>query len=102
VKSKQAHFAHLSSAQRWVVLACLLLMAITVATQALHSHAYELSSEARHCTICQVAHTTVQATAVAQLVLSSTSTVFLSLSADPDPKQGLDTFSLFSRPPPTV
>jgi hypothetical protein len=102
VKSKPAHFVHPSSAQRCIVLACLLLLTITVAAQALHSHPNELSSDARHCTICQVAHTTVQATPVAQLDLGSTSSVLLTLSADPDPKQGLDAFSLFCRPPPLV
>jgi hypothetical protein len=102
VKSKQTNFAHLYPARHWVVLACLLLVTFTVAAQALHAHADELSGDAKDCAICQVAHATVQVTPVAQLNLNFTAAISLSFSADPDPKQGPDSFSLFCRPPPSV
>jgi hypothetical protein len=102
VKLKQTNFAHLSPAKRWTVLLCFLLLGVAVVAQAFHLHPNELANNAKHCSICQVAHAPVQVVPVAQLSLSLTATAFLSLSADPDPKQGLDSFSLFCRPPPLV
>lgn len=100
--SKPVNFGQISPARRWALLICLLLVTIAIAAQALHSHPDEFSAEARHCTICQVAHAPVLVASAAPLAVVLTTTAFLTLQADPDPKQGLDSFSLFCRPPPAV
>jgi hypothetical protein len=99
---KQAKFAHLSPAKRWAVLICFLLIGIAILAQAFHLHPNELANDAKHCTICQVAHASVQVMPAAQLSFDLTATAFLNVSADPDPKQVLDSLSLFCRPPPLI
>jgi hypothetical protein len=102
VRFKQANFALLSPARRRVVLLCFLLVGIAIVAQAFHLHPNQLANDAKHCTICQVAHTSVQVVSVAHVAFGLTTTAFFSFSADADPKSVFDSFSLFSRPPPLV
>ncbi len=99
---KQANFAHLSSAKRWAVLVCFLLVGIAVVAQAFHLHPNDLANDAKHCTICQVAHAPAQVAPVADVTLGLSTTALFIFSNDPDPKPFVALFSLFSRPPPLV
>jgi hypothetical protein len=80
----------------------LLLVGLVAAAQAVHYHPNEPANDARHCSICQVAHASAQTGPVAQLFVSITITAFVAHSDDADPKPVPDTFSLFSRPPPPL
>jgi hypothetical protein len=102
VRFKKTNPGSLSSVKRWTVVACLLLIAFVTAAQVLHSHPDGLANEARHCTVCQVAHAPANVGLVAQLAVGFTVTAFLSYSADIDPKPLPDSFSLFCRPPPSL
>jgi hypothetical protein len=99
---KQPNFAHLSSAKRWAVLACLLLVGMAIAAQAFHLHSNELANDAKHCTICQVAHAPVQVVSTVHVTFGLTTTALFIFSHDPDPQPVLASFSLFCRPPPLV
>jgi hypothetical protein len=102
VKSKQTNFARMSSAKRWAVLLCLLLAGMAIVAQAFHLHPNELAPDAKHCTICQVAHAPAQVATVAHVALGLTATAFFRFSKDLSPKPILTSVSLFSRPPPVV
>jgi hypothetical protein len=102
VKSKQTNFARMSSAKRWAVLLCLLLAGMAIIAQAFHLHSNELAPDAKHCTICQVAHAPAQVATVAHVALGLTTTAFFRFSEDLSPKPILASVSLFSRPPPLV
>ena len=102
MRLKQPNFAHLSSAKRWAVLACLLLVGMAIAAQAFHLHSNELANDAKHCTICQVAHAPVQVVSTVHVTFGLTTTALFIFSHDPDPQPGLASFSLFCRPPPLV
>jgi formate/nitrite transporter FocA (FNT family) len=102
VKSKQAKFERLSSAKRCAVLLCVLLAGIAIVAQAFHLHSNDLANDAKHCTICQVAHAPVQAATVATVALGLPIAAFFVFSNHPDPKPVLASFSLFCRPPPLV
>jgi hypothetical protein len=79
-----------------------LLVGLVAAAQAVHYHPNEPANEARHCQICQVAHASAKTGQVAQLFVSLSVAAFVVHSDDADPKLVLDTFSLFSRPPPSL
>jgi hypothetical protein len=103
MRLKQGDPAHLTPAKRWVVRACLCLLAITLVAQALHLHPNELAqTDVKHCVICQVAHAPVQVAPVAHITFGLIQTAFLSVLADSRPKPVLVSFSLFCRPPPLV
>jgi hypothetical protein len=92
----------LSSAKRRTVLVCLLLVGIAVVAQGFHLHPNDLANDAKHCSICQVAHTPVQVVSVAHVAFRLAFTVFFARSSGLGPKPVLASFSLFSRPPPLV
>jgi hypothetical protein len=102
VRFKNAHLGHFSSVARWTAVLCLLLVGLVAAAQAVHYHPDELANDAKHCTVCQLAHASAQVGPVAQLSVSLTVTTFVVHSPDADPKPVPDTFSLFSRPPPSL
>jgi hypothetical protein len=102
VKSQRASFAPSSPAKRWLALLCLLLVATVAATQALHLHADDLTPNGKHCPICQVAHSAVQAVSTAQLHVALQSAGYLFFPASVDRKSPLDSTPLFSRPPPSL
>jgi hypothetical protein len=87
---------------RWTAFLCLLLVGLVAAAQAVHYHPNELANDARHCTICQVAHASAQTGPAAQLSVSLAVSAFVVHSDDADPRPVPDTFSLFSRPPPSL
>jgi hypothetical protein len=102
VKSKETNFARMSSAKRWAVLLCVLLVGMAIAAQAFHLHPNELANDAKHCTICQLAHAPAQVATVAHVALGLTTTAFFKFAKDPGPKPILASVSLFSRPPPPL
>src|SRR5258708_40305586 len=102
MKSKQANFARPSPTRSWLISVCLLLIVMTATAQALHLHPADLVQDVKHCPICQVAHTVVQVALVGGLCFSLNATAYLSSPADADPKSALESFALFSRPPPLV
>lgn len=81
---------------------CLLLLAAAIFAQAFHLHSNNIANEAKHCTVCQVAHAPAQLGQMAQLAVVIAFAALLVFSIAPTPKQRLDAFSLFSRPPPLV
>jgi hypothetical protein len=98
VKSPQANFAHSIPARRWLVLVCLLLLSLSVAAQN-HLHSDDLAAAAKHCPVCQVAHSSVQAAVVVQLDRVLTITGFLCSAPNPSRKSIFSLFWHFSRPP---
>jgi hypothetical protein len=84
------------------VLVCFLLVGIAVVAQSSHLHPNDLANDAKHCTICQLAHAPVQVVSVVHVAFGLTTTALFTVSADLDPKPALASFSLFSRPPPLV
>jgi hypothetical protein len=102
VKQNQVHFEKLSSGKQLAVVLCFLLIAVATCAQTLHFHSNDLTNEAKHCTVCQVAHAPAQLAPVAQVPVVHAFAILPVLSLNRDPKQRLDAFSLFSRPPPLV
>jgi hypothetical protein len=102
VRFKNTNLDPVSSARRWTAILCLLLVGLVATAQAVHYHPNELANEAKHCSICQVAHASAQVGPVAQLAVNLTITAFVVHSPDVDPKPVPDTFSLFCRPPPPL
>jgi hypothetical protein len=102
VRFKNAHPGSISSARRWTAILCLLLVGLVAAAQAVHYHPNEQANDTKHCTICQVAHASAQTGPVAQFFVTLAVSAFVAHSDDADPKPVPDTFSLFSRPPPSL
>jgi hypothetical protein len=102
VRFKAAHLGSFSSVTRWTAVVCLLLVGLVAAVQAVHYHPNEPANDARHCKICQVAHASAETGPVTQLFVGLTISVIVVYSDDADPKPVPDTFSLFSRPPPSL
>lgn len=102
MKQKQVHLGKLSSSNRLAVVLCLLLIAAATFAQAFHLHTKDLANEAKHCTICQVAHAPAQLAPVAQVPVVQAFAILPILFSNRAPKQRLDSLSLFSRPPPLV
>jgi hypothetical protein len=102
VKQNQVHLEKLSSGKRLAVALCFLLIAAATFAQAFHLHSNDLANEAKHCTVCQVAHAPAQRAQVAQLPVVLAFAILPVLSSSRAPKQRVDAFSLFSRPPPLV
>jgi hypothetical protein len=102
VKQNLVHHEKLSPGKRLAVVLCFLLIAAATFAQAFHLHPNDLANEAKHCTICQVAHAPAQLAPVAKLPVVLALAILPVLSPHRDPKQRLDAFSLFSRPPPLV
>src|SRR5215472_12828024 len=102
VRFRHANFGSLSSVTRWTAVLCLLLLGLVAAAQAVHYHPNELKNDARHCTICVVAHASTQTGPVAPLFVTLATSAFVVHSNDADPKLVPDTFSLFCRPPPSL
>jgi hypothetical protein len=99
VISSQAKLGHTTAFKRWFVLVCLLLLSVTVVAQS-HLHPDDSASALKHCSICQVAHSSAQIAVVAQLQVAFAASGYLGSAQDHD--QLLDLFSAwhFSRPPP--
>jgi hypothetical protein len=97
--SPQAKPAHTTAFKRWVIAVCLVLLSFTVVTQA-HLHPDDSANSLKHCSICQVAHSSAQIAVVAQLHVVFTASGYLVAAQDHD--QLLDLYSAwhFSRPPP--
>jgi hypothetical protein len=97
--SPQAKLARATAFKRWMVAVCLVLLSFTVAAQA-HLHPDDSASTLKHCSICQVAHSSAQVAVVAQLHVVFTASGYLVAAQDHD--QLLDLYSAwhFSRPPP--
>ena len=102
VRFRHANPGSFSSVTRWTAVLCLLLVGLVAAAQAVHYHPNEPANDAKHCKICQVAHASAQPGPVAQLFFSLAVATFVVHSDDADPKPVPDTFSLFSRPPPSL
>jgi hypothetical protein len=103
LKVNQVNPEVLTAARRSPVLVCLIVIGITVAAQALHLHPNELGNEAKHCTICQVTHAPVEVMPVAPVAVPLTASAHLLVSfGDLDPKQSLNSASLYCRPPPSA
>ena len=88
-------------ARRWAAVACLLLVGAAFVAGAFHLHPNDLT-DARHCTVCQIAHAPFQAVSHTQVLLGLTATAFFTATVQASPKTFLASFSLFSRPPPLV
>ena len=101
VTRKQDSFKYVSFSRRWTGAVCLLLVAAAFAAAAFHLHPNDLS-DAKHCTVCQIAHAPFQAVAHTHILLGLAATAFFSDAAQASPKTFLTSFSLFSRPPPLV
>ncbi len=102
MKFKQANFARPWSARSWLVVACLLLFAASMAAQTVHHHPGDAANDAKHCPTCQMAHSIFQVVSVGLLCIALKTTAYVTFSADPGPKSARISFSLFCRPPPLV
>jgi hypothetical protein len=100
VKPEESNFAHSSPGQRWLALACVLLLVTLVGAQVLHSHADGLASDGKACPICQVAHSAVAVVSIMQLPVAIHATGYLFAPVSMDRKSPWDSTPLFSRPPP--
>ena len=102
VRIKKDNPGSVSSVMRWTAFLCLLLVGLVAAAQAVHYHPNEPANDTSHCTICQVAHASAQTGTVAQLFVTLAISACVVHSDDADPRPVPDTFSLFSRPPPSL
>jgi hypothetical protein len=102
VRFKNANPGSLSAIKRWTAVLCLLLAGLVAAAQAVHYHPNELANDARHCTICQLAQASAQTGPAAQLFVSLAVSGLVVHSDDAAFRPVPDTFSLFSRPPPSL
>jgi len=100
VKSKQAGLAQSSSARRWLMLLCLVLLAVSATAQALHFHSDDVSATAKHCPICPVAHSAVQIVLAVHLDSVLNITGYLRSAPDHERKSTFAPFWHYSRPPP--
>jgi hypothetical protein len=96
------HLANRSSARRWAVLVCLLLVTITAAAQTFHAHPDEFSAGGKHCSVCQVAHAPAQKVSTVSVAFGLARTSFFVFFNHLDPQSIVASFSLFCRPPPLV
>src|SRR5258708_11849574 len=60
VKFKYASFARTGPARSWLIVACLLLFAASMAAQAVHFHPGDTANDIKHCPTCQMAHSALQ------------------------------------------
>src|ERR1041385_3689979 len=95
----QAKLARTTVLKRWLILLCLLLLSLTVVAQS-HLHSDDSASSLKHCSICQVAHSSAQIAIVAQLQLVFNTSGYLVSSHDPDQLLHLYSAWPFPRPPP--
>jgi hypothetical protein len=102
VKSLQAYFAHETPARRWTVVLCLLLLSVSVVAQS-HLHPDDVASAAKHCPICQVAHSSsTQFVSVAHVDVGLTATSFVVVEFESGHHSSFDLGWHFSRPPPAA
>ena len=101
---KLGKFANFTPARGWVALVCLLLIAMSTAVQTVHLHPTDLvnANDAKHCPACQIAHSPVQITMLPTIAVANHAIAFLPAASDANPNSALDSFALFSRPPPLV
>ena len=102
MKFKHTNFARPWSARSWLIVACLLLFAISVAAQTVHLHPGDVVNDAKHCPTCQMAHSVLQVVSVGLLYIALKATAYVTSAAAPGPKSARVAFSLFCRPPPLV
>jgi hypothetical protein len=102
LKFKHASFARPWSARSWLIVACLLLFAASMAAQAVHLHPGDAANDVKHCPTCQMAHSVLQVGTVGLLCIALKTTAYVTFSADAGPKSARAAFSLFCRPPPLV
>ncbi|MBZ5530234.1 MAG: DUF2607 family protein [Acidobacteriia bacterium] len=101
MRRKLRNFARSLPWKGTVVCACLLLVVMSAAVQALHLHPTDLD-DAKHCSVCQLAHSAIHVSAPAALTVSAHATAYLHAVGDSEPHSNLTSFALFSRPPPLV
>jgi len=99
VTSLQAKFARKAVINRWVAVACLLLLSVSVVAQS-HIHPDDSATLVKHCPICQVAHSSAQVAFTTQLHVVFTTSIFLVISQDCDRQSNFYPGWHFSRPPP--
>jgi len=102
VKFKYASFARTGPARSWLIVACLLLFAASMAAQAVHFHPGDTANDIKHCPTCQMAHSALQVASAGPLYITLKTTAYVTFAADPGPKSARIAFSLFCRPPPLV
>jgi hypothetical protein len=78
---------------------CLSLLCISTAAQS-HLHPDDLAATAKHCPICQIAHSSAQVAVIAQLDAVLTTTAYLTVAQESDCQSNFDFGWHFSRPPP--
>ena len=102
MRFEQTNLERLTPVKRRIALICVLLIAVMIGAQALHAHPNEFSSAAKHCTVCQIAHTSLQVATLAHVDFGLKTTAYLPVSEDPDAPRALDSLPLFCRPPPAA
>ena len=86
---------------KWLIALCLLLMLVSAVVQAVHSHPTLTDNELKECPFCQVA--TAGAIALIVVLLYTVRFRATSFTIDFEDAEAIvpiDTFDLFSRPPP--
>jgi AhpD family alkylhydroperoxidase len=87
-------------AVRWLVLLCLLLVSIAATAQVLHVHPEQAADAPTHCALCLVMHSAAAVAHSVQLDFSLQTAAFLTASLDSQRPSVVNSFALFSRPPP--
>jgi hypothetical protein len=84
----------------WLVLACLVLVLGSAAAQALHFHLDGLATDAKHCPVCPLLHSTARVAVPCHNSVTLQATGFLYLPLDSDSRTDFESPAHFSRPPP--
>lgn len=100
MKLRHTNSNHLAPALRWFAVLCLMLVAASVAAQALHSHPDDFAGTSKHCPICPVLHATVRVAQTFHLDVTFSVAAYLHRAAAPGWTVVVDSAPLFSRPPP--
>lgn len=91
-----------TSVTRWLVLLCLVLVAVVGTAQALHFHADDLAATDKHCPLCQTLHSTTPLVHTLQLNFSFQAVAYFLCRTSSHKQSVYSPFALFSRPPPLV
>jgi hypothetical protein len=89
-----------SPVARWLTLICLLLVLSSAAAQAAHLHLEGLATDAKHCRVCLVLHSSVAVFASCSFEIAAHATDIVHPFDDAERKSLLRMHPLFSRPPP--
>ena len=99
MKFVRANFGRSMPANRWLVVVCLLLLSISVLA-ASHFHPDDSGTTAKHCPICQAAHSPVQITVLALPQVVFATSTYLVVAHDCACRSTFYPGWHFSRPPP--